>query len=67
MAAAVMVSRQVNAQNPKQDPQKPSSFMPVIEEPFEVVRARDKANKPGVMAAAQKFTRTALRSASTSR
>src|SRR2546423_2911692 len=32
-----------------------SSFMPVIEEPFEVVQARDKAARPRVMAAARKL------------
>lgn len=35
--------------------QRPSSFSPVIEEPFDVVRARDKANKAGVAAAHQRF------------
>src|SRR3989442_1101379 len=53
IAAAMLVSRQVRAQKP--DQQKPSSFMPVVEEPFDVVRARDKAAKSGVMAAAQKL------------
>ena len=53
IAAAMLVSRQVGAQKP--DQQKPSSFMPVVEEPFDVVRARDKAAKSGVMAAAQKL------------
>jgi cytochrome c peroxidase len=52
LAAAMLVSRGVIAQ--KQE-QKPSSFMPVIEEPFEVVRARDKAAKSRVNAAAQKL------------
>lgn len=33
-----------------QQQQRPSSFSPVIEEPFDVVRARDKAAKPRVMA-----------------
>jgi cytochrome c peroxidase len=51
--AAMLVTQRVRAQ--KQDPQKPSSFMPVIEEPFEVVRARDKAAKAGVMAAHQSY------------
>src|ERR1700730_6575167 len=45
--------RQARAQ--KQPDQKPSSYMPVIEEPFDVVRARDKAAKNGVMAAHQKL------------
>ncbi len=35
--------------------QRPSSFSPVIEEPFEVVRARDKAAKAGVAAAHQRL------------
>lgn len=35
--------------------QRPSSFTPVIEEPFEVVRARDKAAKARVMAAHQRL------------
>ncbi len=35
--------------------QRPSSFTPVVEEPFEVVRARDKAAKAGVMAAHQRL------------
>ena len=49
--AAMLVTRQAGAQQQ----QKPSSFMPVIEEPFEVVRARDKAAKAGVMAAHQTY------------
>lgn len=53
IAAAMLVSRGVRAQ--QQGQQKPSSFMPVIEEPFEVVRARDKAAKSRVNAAAQKL------------
>ncbi|HEV7681014.1 MAG TPA: hypothetical protein VGO68_02745 [Pyrinomonadaceae bacterium] len=52
IAAATLVTRGVRAQ--KQEP-KPSSFTPVIEEPFEVVRARDKAAKSRVNAAAQKL------------
>ena len=35
--------------------QRPSSFSPVIEEPFDVVRARDKANKAAVAAAHQRL------------
>lgn len=35
--------------------QRPSSFSPVIEEPFDVVRARDKANKASVAAAHQRL------------
>jgi cytochrome c peroxidase len=40
---------------PKKDDPKPSSFLPVIEEPFDVVRARDKAAKAGLMAAHRKL------------
>ena len=35
--------------------QRPSSFSPVIEEPFDVVRGRDKAAKPRVMAEHQRL------------
>jgi cytochrome c peroxidase len=52
VAAACLVADSSRAQ---QQQQKPSSYMPVIEEPFEVVRARDKAGKPRVMAAAQRL------------
>ncbi len=45
---------QSRPQPPKQDEQ-PSSFSPVVEEPFDVVRARDKANKSRVMAAHMKL------------
>lgn len=38
------------SQKPKQEDQ-PTSFSPVVEEPFDVVRARDKAAKSRVMAA----------------
>lgn len=51
IVAVLMVAERVRAQ--KQDP--PSSFSPVIEEPFDVVRARDKAAKSRVNAAAQKL------------
>jgi cytochrome c peroxidase len=54
MVAATLVTRQARAQKPS-DQQKPSSFMPVVEEPFDVVRTRDKAAKARVMAAHQKF------------
>lgn len=53
IAVAMLVSRGVRAQ--KQEPQRPSSFTSVIEEPFEVVRARDKAAKSRVNAAAQRL------------
>ncbi len=54
LAASLLVATKAGAQDrsrPKPEPP-PSSFMPVVEEPFEVVRARDKANKSRVMAAA---------------
>ena len=51
-AAACLVADSSRAQ---QQQQKPSSFTPVIEEPFDVVRARDKAAKSRVMAAAQRL------------
>jgi cytochrome c peroxidase len=52
--AAMVITQQVGAQKQTPD-QRPSSFMPVVEEPFEVVRARDKAAKARVMAAHQKY------------
>lgn len=51
-AAALLISTNVGAQD-REKPQQPSSFSPVIEEPFDVVLRRDKANKARVMAAAQ--------------
>ncbi|MDT4951937.1 MAG: hypothetical protein QOJ02_75 [Acidobacteriota bacterium] len=55
----ILVSPRTGAQSPSKQPQpatrKPSSYMPVNEEPFDVVRARDKANKVGVMAAHQRL------------
>ena len=56
LAASLLVATNAGAQDRKNPPPKnpPSSYMPVIEEPFEVVRARDKANKPRVMAAAMR-------------
>ena len=54
MVAACLVAQGTRAQ--QQQPQKPpSSFMPVIEEPFDVVRARDKAAKSRVMVAAMRL------------
>jgi cytochrome c peroxidase len=55
--AATLLERDAGAQNrPAKPPAPPdSSFMPVIEEPFEVVRARDKANKARVMSAAMRL------------
>jgi cytochrome c peroxidase len=49
-AAACLVNDASRAQQ-----QRPSSFTPVVEEPFEVVRTRDKAAKSRVMAAAQRL------------
>jgi cytochrome c peroxidase len=46
---------QSRSQQPTQEDQKQSSFSPVVEEPFDVVRARDKANKSRVMAAHMKL------------
>jgi cytochrome c peroxidase len=51
--AAVLVTQHVGAQ--QQEPKRPSSFTPVVEEPFEVVRDRDKAAKSRVNAAAQRL------------
>lgn len=50
LAAVFVTSQGSNAQQ-----QRPSSYTPVIEEPFDVVRARDKAAKSRVMAAAQRL------------
>ena len=61
MLAATLVTRQVLAQKPS-DQQKPSSFMPVVEEPFDVVRSRDKAAKASVMAAIKNFSKSATTS-----
>jgi cytochrome c peroxidase len=52
VTAGLLVTQGAGAQQPQQ---RPSSFTPVIEEPFDVVRARDKAAKAGVMAAHQKL------------
>ena len=61
LVASLLVATNAGAQDqtrgsrnpPPKDP--PSSFMPVIEEPFDVVRARDKANKGRVNAAAMRL------------
>lgn len=50
LAAILIVTERARAQQ-----QRPSSFSPVIEEPFDVVRARDKAAKPRVMAEHQRL------------
>ena len=49
VTAILIVTEAARAQE-----QRPSSFSPVIEEPFDVVRARDKAAKPRVMAEHQR-------------
>ena len=49
LVAAMIVTRQVRAQKQQ------SSFTPVVEEPFDVVRARDKAAKAQVMAGHQQL------------
>ncbi|MDQ2921317.1 MAG: cytochrome B6 [Acidobacteriota bacterium] len=57
LTASLLVATKAGAQNksrPQQGPP-PSSFSPVVEEPFEVVMRRDKANKPRVMAAAMQL------------
>jgi cytochrome c peroxidase len=54
LSASLLVATNVGAQDPAK-PAPPSSFMPVIEEPFEVVLKRDKANKARVMAAAKRL------------
>src|SRR5712692_7384780 len=51
----ILVSPRTDAQKPQSSGQQPSSYMSVNEEPFDVVRARDKANKAGVMAAQQRL------------
>ena len=55
MVAAFLVTNGSHAQQQKPPQKPPSSFTPVIEEPFEVVRARDKAAKSRVMAAAMRL------------
>lgn len=49
-AAVILVASGASAQQ-----QRPSSFSPVIEEPFDVVRARDKAKKANVAATHQRL------------
>ena len=53
LTAILIVTEVARAQQ-----QRPSSFSPVIEEPFETVRARDKAAKPRVMAEHQRLLET---------
>jgi cytochrome c peroxidase len=54
MLATTAVLLVTNAARAQQQ-QRPTSFSPVIEEPFDVVRARDKANKASVMADHQRL------------
>ncbi|HWP44833.1 MAG TPA: cytochrome B6 [Blastocatellia bacterium] len=58
-AASLLSSPQAGAQSqtqrPRPEDQQQSSFTPIVEEPFEEVRARDKAAKARVMAAAMKL------------
>ncbi len=54
LTASLLVASNAGAQD-RPKPAPPSSFMPVIEEPFDVVLKRDKANKPRVMAAAKRL------------
>ncbi len=55
LAGLAIVETRSHAQQKPPAERPPSSFMPVIEEPFNVVRARDKAAKAGVMAAHQRL------------
>src|SRR5687767_13013014 len=53
-ASALVADRGAGAQDrARPQDERPSSFTPVVEEPFEVVLRRDKANKPRVMATAK--------------
>ena len=56
VTASLLITANVGAQDRSGPPQKPppSSYMPVVEEPFDVVMRRDKANKSRVMAAAMR-------------
>ena len=54
ITASLLVATNAGAQD-QSKPAPPSSFMPVIEEPFDVVMRRDKANKPQVMATAKRL------------
>ena len=53
-AASLLIATSAGAQD-RPKPAPPSPFAPVIEEPFDVVLKRDKANKPRVMAAAMRL------------
>ncbi|HEU4478108.1 MAG TPA: hypothetical protein VFR80_06285, partial [Pyrinomonadaceae bacterium] len=52
IGASLLISNKARAQERPKPKEPPSSFMPVIEEPFDVVMRRDKAAKSRVMAAA---------------
>ena len=52
IGASLLISNKAWAQERPRPKEPPSSFMPVIEEPFDVVMRRDKAAKSRVMAAA---------------
>lgn len=54
-AVSLLVNSPAGAQSRKPKPEEQSSFTPVVEEPFDVVRARDKAAKSRVMATAMKL------------
>lgn len=53
IAASLLVATGAGAQDRRQEPT--TSFSPVVEEPFEVVVRRDKANKARVIAAAMRL------------
>ena len=55
LAFSPRTDAQSRSQQPKQEGQQQSSFSPVVEEPFDVVRSRDKANKSRVMATHMKL------------
>ncbi|HJU52976.1 MAG TPA: hypothetical protein VJ715_00320 [Pyrinomonadaceae bacterium] len=55
LVVSLVTNSPADAQSRPQQEEKNSSFSPVVEEPFNVVRARDKAAKPRVMAAHQKL------------
>ena len=52
IGASLLISNKARAQERPRPKEPPSSFMPVIEEPFDVVMRRDKAAKSRVMATA---------------
>jgi len=54
LTASLLVSTNAGAQERAKPKEPPSSFMPVVEEPFDVVMKRDKAAKSRVMAAAMR-------------